>query len=166
MPSYLAKTELWVALWPVPCVAILTAALLMLVHRSRIGLRITFVVLVSFSLLGIVTGLLAGFSRTPSMGAVLPAVLSLVGGLGIYLVGAGKADQGLVATCVIALSLDLLMGALWGATLRDDFESEAKSAAAQQHEALIEVEVRDFRRALGLPDSPPAPPTAKMEGAD
>ncbi len=91
------------------------------------------------------------------MGAVLPAVLSLVGGLAIYLVGAEKADQALVGTCVIALSLDLLIGSIWGAVLRDDFEHEAKSASARKAEALVEVEVREFRKDLGLPESSSCP---------
>lgn len=80
--------------------------------------------LLSFSLLGLVTGLLAGFSREAAMGAVLPAVLSLVGALAIYLVGVEKADQALVGVCVIALSLDLLVGSIWGAVLRDEYERE------------------------------------------
>ena len=137
------------------------AALLLLIHRPQIGRRNFYVVLLAFALLGIVTGLLAGFSRTSAMGAVLPAVLSLVGGLGIYLIGAGKADQGLVATCVIALALDLLIGSLWGAVLRDDFERDLKSASTRKREALIEVEVRDFRKDLGLPEIAPALPTRK-----
>lgn len=156
VPSYLVLPSLWAALWPIPCTALLTALVVQFLHRPRIARRKFYVVVLAFASLGIVTGLLAGFSRTSAMGAVLPAVLSLVGGLGIYLVGAEKADQGLVATCVIALSLNLLLGTLWGATLRDDFERESTSAMAGKRAALAEVEVREFRRELGLPDSPPA----------
>ena len=95
------------------------------------------------------------------MGAVLPAILSLVGGLAIYLVGVGKADQALVGACVIALSLNLLIGALWGAVLRDDFERGEKSAKTRMKEALVKVEVREFRKSLGLPASPPCQPLKK-----
>lgn len=161
MPIYLKSLTLWAALWPIPLTATLVASLLLFMHRPRIGLQKFFIVLLSFALLGIVTGLLAGFSRTSTMGAVLPAVLSLVGGLAIYLVGAEKADQALIGTCVIALSLDLLIGSAWGAVLRDDFEHEAQSASARKREALIEVEVRDFRRELGLPAAPPCQPEKK-----
>ena len=161
MPSYLTAPELWVALWPIPCMALLVAGLLAFTHRPRIGRRKFYLVLFAFGLLGIVTGLLAGFSRASAMGAVLPAVLSLVGALGIYLVGAEKADQGLVAACVVALAFDLLVGSFWGATLRDDFEREPRSAAARMREALVEAEVRDFRRDLGLPEVPPVPPTKR-----
>ena len=163
MPGYLTMPGLWAILWPIPCAAAIVAALLLLIHRPQISRRKFYVVLLAFTLLGMVTGLLAGFSRTSAMGAVLPAVLSLVGGLGIYLIGAGKADQGLVATCVIALALDLLIGSLWGAVLRDDFERDIRSASTQKREALIEVEVRDFRRDLGLQEIAPALPTKKRE---
>lgn len=161
MPHYLRSLELWEALWPAPLAATLIAALLLFLHRPRISRRQFFVVLLSFALLGMVTGLLAGFSRTPAMGAVLPAILSLVGGLAIYLVGAEKADQALIGTCVIALSLDLLIGSTWGAVLRDDFDQGAKSASARKREALVEVEVREFRTDLGLPAIPACPPLKK-----
>lgn len=155
MPPYLKSIAVWEALWPIPLAAALIAALLLFVYRPRASRSKYFLVLLSFSLLGLVTGLLAGFSREAAMGAVLPAVLSLVGALAIYLVGVEKADQALVGVCVIALSLDLLIGSIWGAVLRDEYEREAKSAGARMRDALAEVEVREFRRELGLPDSPP-----------
>lgn len=163
MPTYLLHHAVWSAMWPVPAMSALVALALVFAHKARIARRKQFVVLVSFALLGAVTGVLAGFSRTPAMGAVLPAVLSLVAGLAIYLVGAGKADQGLVAVCVIALAIDLLIGSMWGAVLRDESERDATSLASRKREALMEVELRDFRRDLGLPDVPPSP--AKSEKA-
>jgi uncharacterized membrane protein YhaH (DUF805 family) len=163
MPSYLTSVALWEALWPIPLAATLIAALLLLALHPRANRRSYFLVLLSFGILGMVTGLMAGFSRQPAMGAVLPAVLSLVGALAIYLIGAEKADQALVGVCVIALSLNLLVGSMWGAVLRDDFERDPVSAAAKKREALIEVDVRDFRRELGLPDYPPTPPAKNEE---
>lgn len=146
---------LWDVIWAPLVVTGLVALGLLLVHRPQIRRREFFIVLFSFALLGMVTGLLAGFSRTPAMGAVLPAVLSLVGGLAIYVIGVAKADQMLIGTCVIALSLNLLIGSVWGALLRDDSERAHKSANAGMREALVEVQVREFRRELGLPESPP-----------
>lgn len=161
MPSYLKSLEVWAALWPVPLTAVLVATLLLLVYRPKTNRSKYFLVLLSFSLLGLVTGLLAGFSRQAAMGAVLPAVLSLVGALAIYLVGVEKADQALVGVCVIALSLDLLVGSMWGSVLRDDYEREAKSAGVRMREALVEVEVREFRKDLGLSEYPPTPSVKK-----
>lgn len=161
MPPYLKSVAVWEALWPVPLAAALVAALLLMVYSPKANRSKYFLVLLSFSLLGLVTGLLAGFSREAAMGAVLPAVLSLVGALAIYLVGVEKADQALVGVCVIALSLDLLVGSIWGAVLRDEYEREAKSAGARMRDALVEVEVREFRKELGLPESPPSSPPKK-----
>lgn len=156
MPSYLTATSIWSALWPIPLSALIIAGFLLLLHRNKGQERLYFLVVLSFAFLGHVTGLLAGFSRQPTMGAVLPAVLSLVGALAIYLIAAKKADQGLVAVCVIALSLGLLVSTLWGAALRDEFEQMGKSKITKMNDALDEVEVRDFRRSLGLPDTPPS----------
>jgi hypothetical protein len=137
----------------------LTAALLLLVHRPSTDKRTYFIVVLAFAFLGLVAGVLAGLSRQSAIGAVLPAVLSLVGGLAIYLIGARRADQGLVGICVIALSAGLVIGTTWGSVLRDEYENSFNSAEYKKREALIEVEVRDFRRDLGLPDTPPiAPP--------
>ncbi|MFH1872854.1 MAG: hypothetical protein ABIK82_16735 [Pseudomonadota bacterium] len=155
MPVYIKILVLMEALWLPLVITALVAAGLLLVHRPQISRRSFFIVIFSFALLGMVTGLLAGFSRTSAMGAVLPAILSLVGGLAIYIVSAGKVDQVLVGTCVIALSLNLLIGSTWGALLRSDFEGGEKSANAGMRDALVEVQVREFRRELGLPESPP-----------
>lgn len=137
----------------------------MFAYRPSSDRRTYFIVVVAFALLGLVTGVLAGFSRQSAIGAVLPAVLSLVGGLAIYLIGAKKADQGLVGVCVIALSVDLMIGTSWGAVLRDVYEKSFTSAEVRKREALVEVEVRDFRRDLGLPDSAPAAPAKKEAGS-
>lgn len=148
-------------IWAPLVITGLVALSLLLVHRPQFRRQDFFVVLLSFALLGMVTGLLAGFSRTPAMGAVLPAVLSLVGGLAIYVLGVAKADQVLVGTCVIALSLNLLIGSVWGALLRDDSERAHKSANAGKRDALVEVQVQEFRKDLGLPASPPRLPLNK-----
>jgi hypothetical protein len=65
------------------------------------------------------------------------------------------AVQALIGVCVIALSLDLAIGTTWDAVPRGTYKESFKSAEYQEQSALIEVEVRDFRRALDLTDSPP-----------
>ena len=102
-------------------------------------------------MLGAVTGVLAGFSRQPVIGAVLPAVLSLVGALTLYLVGHEASNRGLVSCAVIALSFTLWIGANWGATLRDDSERYHLSAVYAKQQAMVELEIREFREGLGLP---------------
>ena len=84
MPSYLINAEVWKSLWPIVLVALGLAsfvALLVCMNKQRKELfRELFFVLTAFSMLGMVTGYLSGFSREPALGAVLPAVLSLMGG--------------------------------------------------------------------------------------
>lgn len=81
MPPYLTNTESWKSLWPIVLVA-LGLALFSAMLAADSGQRKTqikelFFVLTAFSMLGMVTGYLSGFSREPALNAVLPAVLSL-----------------------------------------------------------------------------------------
>ena len=55
---------------------------------TRKDFRLLLLVLLAFSLLGFVTGQIMGQSREPAVMAVLPAVLTLLGGIDVYLVGA------------------------------------------------------------------------------
>lgn len=84
----------------------------------------------------------------------------------IYLVGAKKADQGLIGICVIALTADLMIGTTWGATLGDIYERFTTSISEQMSQALLEVQVRDFRRDLGLPDVAPSATAKKDPGEE
>jgi len=160
MPAYLLQTEVWKVLWPILPAATVVAALSWLlswkkgeVWRERWS---WFVPLLSFSMLGLVAGLLAGFSRQPAVGALLPSVLSLVGGLAIYLVGKDSQGRVPVSLCILALAFNLLVGATWGAVLREVAEEYKNSARYLQKQAWNEVQVAEFRRSLGLPDKPQA----------
>ena len=155
MPDYLLQTELWKIFWPTPVTVLLISWTLW-----RCGMRSgerkgTFVVIISFASLGLVTGLLAGFSRAPVVGAVLPAVLSLVAGVAVYLLGAETPNRSLVSLSIVALSTNLFIGATWGAVLRENAEEYKNRVEVRQTEAWMESEVRSYRRYLGLPDYPP-----------
>ena len=68
---------------------------------TRKDFRLLLLVLLAFSLLGFVTGQIMGQSREPAVMAVLPAVLTLLGGIVIYLVGAkGIQTQAIDASMV------------------------------------------------------------------
>jgi predicted neutral ceramidase superfamily lipid hydrolase len=109
-----------------------------------------FMVVLAFSVLGIVTGYLTGFSREPAISAVLPAVLSLMGGLMIFLVGRNQESRGIVSISMFVFSFMLLMGAGWGAVMRDVSEEYKKSEIYLKQQAFIESEVNEFRKNLGL----------------
>jgi hypothetical protein len=112
---------------------------------------VTFVTLSSLSTLGAVTGTLAGFSRAPALPSVLP-VLSLVGGLAIYLISRESGDTRiLVSLCVFSLALTLWIGTMWGTRLRQDFYEYEQSEAYLRGRADLEKSVRSYRESLGLP---------------
>jgi hypothetical protein len=152
MPVYLMDIESWKLIWPVPVFVFLFTCLLMIFSTPLISKRDFFWSIYAFSLLGIVTGTLAGLSRQPVISAILPPVLSLVGGLAIYLIGKDKENRVLVGFCIIALSFNLLIGSVWGAKLRETSDAFKNSAEYLKAQALTEIEVREFREALGLPE--------------
>lgn len=172
MPAYLSDIYWLYLLWPmVVFVALVGGALVTLYYCLSLDddgtkARIVAISTMAFALIGMVTGFMTGLSREPVVGAVIPAVLSLVGGLGIYLNGRG--DDGpnfLVPGSVAALALSILVGALWGAEERGHWnQMEAASAQVRQspeylvRQAEVEAYVRMHRRQLGLPESPPITP--------
>ena len=125
--------------------------------RPRDGKRETLLLLAAFSMLGLVAGYLTGFSRSPAVGAVLPAVLSLVGGLAVFLIGKDPSVRVAVSLSVLIFATGLLLGATWGAVMRQAAEDYYLSVPVLKGRAVDEAEVREFREALGLPATPPAP---------
>lgn len=150
MPTYLTHLESWKALWPLPVMVVLLTGLFYLVVRPKTD-RVDFIVIVlAFSMLGIVAGYLTGFSRQPAVGSVLPAVLSLIGGLAVFLVGKDKESRLVVGLSVLAFSLCLAIGTTWGSVMRGTAEDYKNSEIYLKQQALIEVQVKEFRESLGL----------------
>ena len=164
MLSYLVHFESWKALWPMPVAVIILTALFFGIVRPKEGRRELVLVLAAFSMLGLVTGYLTGFSRSPAVGAVLPAVLSLVGGMAIFMMGKDAANRMIVSLSVLIFSISLVIGTGWGSTMRQTAEDYATSEAVLKQRALIEVEIRDFREALGLSTKSDIEP--RMKSAD
>jgi hypothetical protein len=164
VPVYLSSPESWKNFWPLLVAALATSILLAILYQGRALFRARLLVVFSFAFLGIVAGFMAGLSRQPAVNAVMPAVLSLIAGLSIYLVGAKRADQGLIAICVIGLSADLMLGALWGAHARRASDEYYASDLRKEWEARVERKIRDYRRGLDLPDYPPSSKFKSDEG--
>jgi hypothetical protein len=73
----------------------------------------------AFSMLGFVTGSNMSDSREPAVAAVMPAALTLVGGIGAFLIGSkGVQNQVVVAALILNFSLALFIGGYSGAELR------------------------------------------------
>ena len=175
MPTYLTHVATYTALWPMLALVALVTALLFPFVRSAKKAGIVVLALVAFALLGVVSGVVTGLSRESAVGAVLPAVLSLVGVLVLYMLGFEKGDPRLVSGCVIALTATLGVGVMWGSVLRDDSGREniqlAEDLAWQRQDvpyrkarADVEAEVRKYRLSLGL--SPVEPEVKEPEGKE
>jgi hypothetical protein len=112
-----------------------------------------------------VTGFLVGLSQTPVVAAIVPAVLSLLSGL-VLIVVAREGESGarlLTAAAAAALVLNLLLGSLWGARVRE--APDAVGSPTRNAEALrewvcdqrfdYELELRKKRQGQHVPDPNP-----------
>jgi hypothetical protein len=160
MPPYLNNAEDWKSLWPILFITIGLSFLLAILSVNRAQRRNAeivkecFVVLATFSMLGTVTGYLSAFSREPTLSSVLPAVLSLIGGITVILITKNKDDRITISTSVFLFALTLLIGSGWGATMRNRYE-EYKDYEKIRNElianAVLEDEINAFRKKLSLP---------------
>lgn len=151
MPPYITHIENWKALWPLFVTVLVLTALFYSIVRPKQGKRDLALLLAAFSALGLVTGYLTGFSRSPAVGAVLPAVLSLVAGLAVFLLGKDVGSRAIVSLSVLIFSIGLLLGAGWGSVMRQTAEDYAICEQVLKQRALVEAEVMEFRESLGLP---------------
>jgi hypothetical protein len=153
MPPYLTHIEFWKSIWPMVGTVLLLALVVSLLNHDRKQRLELFLVVLGFSALGMVTGYLTGLSRESAVGAVLPAVLSLMGGLMVFLIGKAKESRNVVSISIVVFSFTLLLGSGWGAVMRDVAEKYNKGQYYLQYlkqQAYIEAEVNELRNALKL----------------
>lgn len=164
-------TGLWFGLLPLLAVAAAVTLPVLAVPHLRPHAGPAFV----FALTGGGIGLLIGSSRDPAMGAVLPAVVALIGGIAAFtlpreqtarLFWSGPATdapppaylRAAVMTAVAALMAAAVFGASTGAALREAgmAREEARARDRLIFEAIeLPVERDQIRRALDLPPTPP-----------
>src|SRR5258708_16188199 len=109
-PEYLLSIGLWKTFLPLPVTAAIISALVYGTgtwNEAFDERRGIYRVLIAFSALGLITGIVGGDSREPAVGAILPAVLSLVGGIAIYLIGKDVSQRVLVGLSIFCLSISL-----------------------------------------------------------
>jgi hypothetical protein len=150
MPPYLTHIEMWKSIWPIPLTAMLITFILFILAGKYEDKKGLVFVLLSFSMLGLVTGYLTGFSRESVVGAVLPSVLSLFGGLAVFLIGKNKESRIITSLAVLSFAISLVLGTSWSSIMRQSWEESKVSKEYLQRQALIEVEVNEFRENLGL----------------
>jgi hypothetical protein len=144
MPNYLTDGNVWIAFWPLLITALLISLILSLFVKAE--RREFFVSSAAFSMLGIATGYVTGLSREPAVNAVLPAVLSLFGALGVFMIGKDKGSRTIVGFCTFAFAVTLMLGILWGARMRWDIEQFLLSEEYLTYLAKTEA----LKKSLGL----------------
>lgn len=176
MPSYLDIYTLSV-LWPLFGLIVLVALVYISVHRAIKGVwifndncataKITFLACISFAVLGVTAGFMTGLSRAPVVGAVIPAVLSLVAGLGVFLTARANntGTASMVCGPIAALAFTILVSSIWGANERGHTIRVTEAISRIRHDpeylvrqAELEAYVRSQREDLGLPSDPPVTP--------
>lgn len=168
MPSWLTNPEVFKTLVSLPLPILLTSFVIWIVFSvgSADRMRATWenlLIVLCFSSLGVTVGILAASSSAPAIPSLLPAVLSLVGGLAAYLVSrqapekTAPGDRLITAAAVTALALALFIGVLIGADLRDRGDAYRESAAYKKHLVDVKKEVEEYERSLALKDVVPDP---------
>lgn len=169
IPTYLSQWDVWRDMLPLPILAALVALAISMGLRRQDGstpLQNLWFAVFSMALLGIVTGYVTGLSRESAVGAVLPAVLGLVGGVSVYILGVKAVQQqSLVVGVLSAFSLCLLLGIVCGSKLRGDAERVYISQEYRNYVEAVEQNVKlkrlvyqkqliDAREAAKLPPDP------------
>jgi hypothetical protein len=103
------------------------------------------------SLVGFIAGYLTGISRSPAVGTIVPAVLTLIGGLNIYLFGIDIKNRVAVGFCITLFSLLLFYGVQAGS-----YDRELGRAARLINLSDQEFNIRRYRENRDLPAEPPS----------
>ncbi len=169
MPPYLTHIGAWKAFWPLPLTVLLLSFLIYLIVRPKDDKKEIALILLAFSTLGISTGYITAFSREAAVGSVLPAVLSLFGGLSVFLIGKEKEHRTVISLTILSFSFSLLLGVSWGSVMRETAECHKNSKTyllkqagtnaiikefTLKNDALTEAVIKDFRFDLGLTEKP------------
>ena len=103
-----------------------------------------------FGTLAIVTGFLTTTSRQSAISDVIPAVLTLIGGLALYIIDKGYEKFYVTGIAVFSFSTMLFVGGAMGSLERQKGEAQSKSPALLKREADVEFAINAYRKSLGL----------------
>jgi hypothetical protein len=102
------------------------------------------------ALVAYISGYLSSMGRSSAIGTVLPAILSLLGALAIYVFGADNKHRVLISYCICLFAAMLFYGTQYGAYKRD-LDQEYRLRQLIKTEARLKT----IRRNLGLGDDFP-----------
>jgi hypothetical protein len=107
---------------------------------------------VPFGIIGVTSGYLTGLSRVGAVSALVPAALTLVGGVAVYLFGKGGKPALLAAFAVVDFSVLMLVGTLIGARERDVTENSLDDKIFKLKQEFV---IHQYRQSWGLLEKPP-----------
>lgn len=112
MPLYFNQFGWLKTFWPLALITVLISLAIWSIYwllTDREDKAKAVLIIYGFSSLGMAVGMLTGDSGSEAISTVLPAVLSLVGGLAVFLIGKQSKDAALVAASIATLSISLLV---------------------------------------------------------
>ena len=153
MPNWFYDKEPWIEFFPLPAVSLIVAiAIALITHwpntkRRRDTFPNVLLAAFALALLGAVTGKITGQSRDGAVGAVMPAVLTLLGVLLVYVIKISQKQVQLIAVSgFIAFVLCLAIGINWGAKARQIAElNSLKNEENAKFKAVVQKLVNDAR---------------------
>ena len=107
-----------------------------------------------FGAVGICTGFIAGDSHSPVVGALIPAALTLVGTVTLYVIGKERDQIIMAGFCIIVFIFNLLVGTGIGAKSREEIENGKEDLEYLKKGIDKEFQLQQYRRAYGLPENP------------
>jgi hypothetical protein len=99
---------------------------------------------------GLIAGVLTGLSRSPAVSALVPAILTFVGLVVVYMIDKGRVRAILTDFTVFLFSANLIVGTSLGSASRDRYEEHLASITFREFRADQEFKVRLYCKGLGL----------------
>ena len=115
-----------------------------------------------FSLVGLSTGYLTGMSREAAVGALVPAVLSLVAGAAVFLFDRTAGQSITLGLSIVGLSISLVLGTVYGSKNRFEYDTSMMELRLyylhnleyQKYIAEKEAMIYEYRDFYGLNTEP------------
>lgn len=124
-------------------ILVIWALLIILFYRGFAGKPFQYwtSVILAFCVIGMTVGIFTGVSKSPVVGSILPAFLSVISAILIFIFGKEAAGEyhALVPVCIIALTLCTLFGAFYGSGVRGNWVRQ---------QVGIEKEMLEYREVI------------------
>ncbi len=108
-----------------------------------------------FASLGLVVGLLIGSARETAVGAIVPSLLTFIGGLAIYLITKETSKILTISASVLSISFALIVGTTLGYYERYASDQQMLldryNMATLKWQAQVEYRINTYRKAHKLP---------------